>query len=440
MEEKDIIEEITELEIACLNAENESLQKKIVEIKTIKEHENRFCAIFKKHTGHAITHIQEVKHYSVSQNIWHTILDEAFGIPGNLIQPSHHFLKYSLINKKPELKEHIPSQGLLSVLDLLGGKSAVRAFEIIHEYTSENTRLAYLGDLVYWQAWLSAIGFSFNETITEKEIITFIIQHIEGLDVDIDKKLVEQGYKSKLGPHRLSTIKRRIASLSVFVDSVKWLNPCRNKSILVLLQKLTKKYGGSKPSGKAITKDILDDMLDTCRSTLKDIRDKALLLFAWASGGRRRSEVASADIKDLTKTEYGDFVYNIPESKTDQEGKGHPVPVKGRAARALNDWLKASGINEGALFRSIKKGGKIVGALSPLDVNRIVKNRLKKAGYDEQHFGAHSLRSGFVTEAGRRGKNLGDVMQMTTHRNIGTVMKYYQAGNVINNSASNLAD
>jgi len=80
----------------------------------------------------------------------------------------------------------------------------------------------------------------------------------------------------------------------------------------MLLQKLTKRYGGSKPSGKAITKDILDDMIDTCDTTkLIDVRDKALLLFTWGTGGRRRNEVTAADMKNLVKTPEGNYTYTI---------------------------------------------------------------------------------------------------------------------------------
>ena len=185
---------------------------------------------------------------------------------------------------------------------------------------------------------------------------------------------------------------------------------------------------------------MLDDMLETCEGgTLMDIRDKAVLLFAWGSGGRRRSEVAAADMKDLVKTD-DEYIYTIPKSKTDQTGQGYPVPAKGRVAEALTAWLEASGVTEGPIFRSISKGGEIRGAFADRDIYRIVKKRLKKAHYDESFYGCHSLRSGFVTTCGRKNKPLGDVMQMTTHRNVATVMKYYQAGHVRNNSAANLAD
>lgn len=102
----------------------------------------------------------------------------------------------------------------------------------------------------HWQAWLSGILHANNRKGNH------YIQHAEGLDPSVDQKLVDQGYKYQLGPHKLSTIKRRLAILSVFLDNAKWPNPCQNKEIKLLLHKLTKKYGTSKPDGKAITRDI----------------------------------------------------------------------------------------------------------------------------------------------------------------------------------------
>jgi integrase len=355
-----------------------------------------------------------------------------------LISTQHYSLPYSIIKKHIEAQIYLPLNQ--TDLEILNQKSTTRAFEIVKEYTSKNSELAGVGDLIYWQAWLSAIGFTFLEPITQKEIITFIVEHAQGLDADVDQLLVDQHYKQKLGPHKLSTIKRRIATLSSFLDGVQWDNPCRNKEVKQLCAKLAKKHGTSKPHGKAITKDILDDMLDFNEHKLIDIRDKALLLFAWASGGRRRSEVTQADMKDLVKTPQGDYIYTIPKSKTDQIGQGHSVPVKGRAAYALTKWLEASYITTGSIFKAIKKNGNLGEALSPIDVNRIVKRRLKNAGYNEKEYGAHSLRSGFVTQAGRMGKHLGDIMSLTTHKSVATVMRYYQAGSIINNSAANLAD
>jgi hypothetical protein len=74
---------------------------------------------------------------------------------------------------------------------------------------------------------------------------------------------------------------------------------------------------------------------------------------------------------------------------------------------------------EGPLFRRLYKGGRVgTGALSADQVARIVQRRAHLAGM-EGDWAAHSLRSGFVTEAGRQGVPLGEVMAMTEHRSVG---------------------
>lgn len=439
-------QEVGEYELEITEAQTKIAKRKLADIQIAKLTDELYIAkmsvaIFKKTKKVVETREEcQVEFHMLPISEKQAILDDVYGgKPGDIIQPSHILCKYSLISGAPEIIKHVLRQDI-SVLEQVLGSAAVRASEITREYSSENTMLAHEGDIVYWTAWLILIGFKFNTPITENEIVVFIVQHAEGLDNKVDKKLVDQHYKSQLGTHKLSTIKRRVASLSVYLDIKKWPNPCRNKEIKYLLQKLTKKYGTSKPTGKAITKDILNDMLDTCGDKFIDIRDKAVLLFTWGTGGRRRSEVVAADMKDLNGTPEGDYVYTIPKSKTDQEGKGSPVPVKGKVAQALRDWLSVSKITEGRIFRSVRKGGNVGEKLSPVDIHRIVRRRLKKAGYDETQYGAHSLRSGFVTEAGRKNKPLGDVMALTTHKSVKTVMGYYQAGSIINNSAANLAD
>lgn len=73
----------------------------------------------------------------------------------------------------------------------------------------------------------------------------------------------------------------------------------------------------------------------------------------------------------------------------------------------------------------------------PQAVWRIVKRRAQLAGL-EGDFGAHSLRSGFVTEAGRQNAPLGEAMAFTSHRSVQTVMRYSQTGAVQQSKAASL--
>lgn len=56
----------------------------------------------------------------------------------------------------------------------------------------------------------------------------------------------------------------------------------------------------------------------------------------------------------------------------------------------------------------------------------------------EGDFGAHSLRSGFVTEAGRQRVSLPAVMAMTEHRSVASVIGYFQAGTAEDDPAARL--
>lgn len=115
-------------------------------------------------------------------------------------------------------------------------------------------------------------------------------------------------------------------------------------------------------------------------------------------------------------------------------------PVVGRAAEALKDWLAIGGITEGPIFRRILKGGKVTG--EPLDaesVRKMVQKRCLQAGLSGK-FSAHSLRSGFVTEAGRQQVSTAEAMKMTGHKNVETFMGYYRAGDVLESQAGRMMD
>lgn len=101
------------------------------------------------------------------------------------------------------------------------------------------------------------------------------------------------------------------------------------------------------------------------------------------------------------------------------------------------DWLEQSGISSGAIFRRIRKGGHLGEALSPAAVRDIVKKRCALAGI-EGDFSAHSLRSGFVTEAGRQNVPLAETMAMTGHHSVATVMGYFRAESSLSNGAARL--
>jgi site-specific recombinase XerC len=93
----------------------------------------------------------------------------------------------------------------------------------------------------------------------------------------------------------------------------------------------------------------------------KGIRDRAILLLGFA-GAFRRSELVALNVADLDFCDDGIRV-TIRKSKTDQEGLGVTIAIApGFIAcpiDAVRAWIRAAGISNGALFRSVTRAGKI---------------------------------------------------------------------------------
>lgn len=325
--------------------------------------------------------------------------------------------------------------------------------ELLREGESANTLASYRSALRYWAAWFNLrYGRPIALPLAPSVVLQFVVDHAQRttetglaheLPAELDAALVGAGFKGKLGPMALNTLVHRVAVLSKAHQLRGLNNPCQDAKVRELLSKTRRAYGkrGALPQKKdALTKAPLMAMLETCDASLKGQRDRALLLFAWATGGRRRSEVAAADMKSLRKTGPASFTYALTHSKTNQSAADRPEnykPLEGVAAQALQTWLKASGIQEGAIFRQVKKGGGVGAALSAASVRDIVRQRAAAAGLPDV-YSAHSLRSGFVTEAATQNIPLTDTMAMTGHRSVASVLGYFRASG--SNPAASLLD
>ncbi len=324
--------------------------------------------------------------------------------------------------------------------------------ELLREGESRNTLLSYRSALRYWAAWYGIrYGFQIQLPLPTPCVLQFIVDHAERstdkglkseLPYEIDHALVQAGYKGKMGALAHTTLVHRIAVLSKAHQMRELKNPCHDPKVRELLSRTRKAYAkrGALPQKKdALTKDPLQSILATCDDSLRGQRDRALLLFAWTSGGRRRSEVAEADMRQLRPIPEG-YIYTLAYSKTNQSGNDQPgnnKPVLGQAADALRTWLNVTKITEGRIFRRVLKGGHLGPALSAAAIRDIVKMRCRMAGITGD-FSAHSLRSGFVTEASRQNIPLAETMAMTGHHSVATVMGYFRAETNLKSCAARL--
>ncbi|MBJ6719637.1 tyrosine-type recombinase/integrase [Bacillus sp. PR5] len=239
------------------------------------------------------------------------------------------------------------------------------------------------------------------------------------------------------GPHALTTVHRRLANWSTLTHwrclEGAFSSPAVKSAIRLAVCALNRPR--SRKSANAITSDILGKLLATCSGEyLTALRDRAILMVAFASGGRRRSEIAGLRVEQLVKQapvtdEDGSPIpslgIHLGRTKTSGADHDETVYLTGRPIEALTRWPEAGRIDKGNVFRKVDRWGNVSArALEPNAINRIIKQRAKMARLEPGEFSAHGLRSGYLTEAANRGIPLPEAMEQSRHRSVQQASDY----------------
>jgi hypothetical protein len=110
--------------------------------------------------------------------------------------------------------------------------------------------------------------------------------------------------------------------------------------------------------------------------------------------------------------------------------------LAGRApVTALKGWLAAGGITSGPIFRSVRRGGAVGGRLPAQSVAEIVKCYAERVGLDPAQFAGHSMRSGFLPSAAKRGESIFKLMDQSRHRSVETLRGYVRDAEIFKEHA-----
>lgn len=321
---------------------------------------------------------------------------------------------------------------------------------LVNEGMGENTLRALTSDLAYLEAWaMAATDSPLPWPAPEALLLKFVAHHLwrpqqreidpdHGMPTGVEDTLRQQGFLRVSGPHAPATVRRRLANWSTLTRwrglAGAFTSPAVKSAIRLAVRAVNRPKAHK--SANAITGDILGKLLATCSGEdLTALRDRAILMVAFASGGRRRSEIASLRTEQLVKQapvtdEDGSPLpsLGIHLGRTKTSGADHDeiVYLTGRPVDALTHWLEAAKIDKGSVFRKIDRWGNVsTRALEPSAVNAIVKRRAQMAGLDPAEFSAHGLRSGYLTEAANRGIPLPEAMEQSRHRSVQQASDYY---------------
>jgi integrase len=104
--------------------------------------------------------------------------------------------------------------------------------------------------------------------------------------------------------------------------------------------------------------------------------------------------------------------------------------------KALRAWLDAAGITDGPIFRPVAKGGNLRNSrLSAKSVCDITKAYARRVGLDGASYGAHSLRSGFLTSAARRGASVFKMRDVSRHKSMDVLQTYVRDADLFRDHA-----
>jgi integrase len=262
------------------------------------------------------------------------------------------------------------------------------------------------------------------------------------MPADVTAWLQAEGLLRREGPHAPNTVKRRLASWATLHRWKGIEGPFGAPSLrsAVRLAVRASPRPRTRKSKRAVTRDVLHQLLATCATDrLADTRDLAILLLAFASGGRRRSEVARLrveqisdepsvplDPQDSKSVRLPCVSIQLGRTKTANASDDGRVLLVGPPVEALRDWLERADVSKGPIFRGIDRWEAVdEKALTPQSINLIVKRRCAMAGLDHREFSAHGLRAGYLTEAARQGIALTEAMQQSRHRSVQQAASYY---------------
>jgi integrase len=319
-----------------------------------------------------------------------------------------------------------------------------------------STLRAYRADWRVFSTWCATRGF------TPLPALPLTIARYIRYLIDRPTRVVEDEYvgtngvtimrRRTEGPCKPATVARHLVAIRT-AHKLRGFDDPTSDVAVKRTERGTRRERGVGPKQKlAVTKDLLVQALranDAAHEAaianakrtgneraaasreLQRLRDRALLLLGW-TGAFRRSELVAIDVADIRDEPLGLHI-NLRKSKTNQEGQSEFVLIHRAldlslcavtAVCAYRTALAAAGVVDGAVFRAVDRHGRIGASLRAAAVADIVKAAALAAGLVPEHFGAHSLRAGWITTGIQAGKTEVALMKHSRHRSIDVFRGY----------------
>ncbi|GAC1555330.1 MAG: site-specific tyrosine recombinase XerD [Herpetosiphon sp.] len=355
-------------------------------------------------------------------------------------------------------EEPIIASGLTTAIEIIGQPAPIKLprasaplqertladllAEVILRGKSPQTRKAYRTDLEDFLVWL--LGYSVHLPTEPEELradghvartvntALASIQRVTEADINAYLRHLAPDSSTGLKP---ATLNRRLTPLRLLFMRLQ-----RYHLIAVNPLEFVKSRKASNVSPTLWLSRQQAGLLEQACSgpTLRDMRDRALIVVMLATG------IRSAEVLGLTVSDLGELDGHHVAWLTGKGGARERVKVAPRAWKALYAYRIAAGIDEGAIFRRLRRMGgdrqtvqayRSDGPLTYTGLKFILRERFRAAGLSAA-LSPHSLRHSFVTLALRGGATLPMVQAAARHASPQTTMRYAHDLDDLDNNAA----
>jgi len=292
------------------------------------------------------------------------------------------------------------------VADLIGSGSLDRLVDTAKDYarqaTADNTNVAYKADWAHFNSWCRRRGA--DPLPPSPELIGLYIANCASPDDGTPALSV-------------STIERRLSGLAWQYQQRGFALDRKDRHIATVLAGIRRKHARPPMQKEAVLAEDILAMIATLSFSLRDQRDRAILLVGYA-GGLRRSEITALDVNRDDTVEGKGWIAIEDQgliltfrSKTGwrevEIGRGssdQTCPV-----HALEQYLHYAKIAFGPIFQRVSRDDRQVAGdrLSDKHVARLIKKTVRDAGIRSDLpekerlalFSGHSLRAGLASSA-----------------------------------------
>ncbi|MBF0588411.1 MAG: tyrosine-type recombinase/integrase [Magnetococcales bacterium] len=210
--------------------------------------------------------------------------------------------------------------------------------------------------------------------------------------------------------YKPATVKRHLSSIGHLHRAAQLPDPTKAEKVRLAVKRMNRTKGTRQKQARGLTMLDVERILASVEWSPRNTRDTAMIMLA-RDLMARSGEVVALNVADLHYAEDGSGTAIIRKSKTDQEGQGAERWLSPPTVKALKDWLRFAGIEKGAVFQSLTRGGNVKRGtrLSVSDVYRSFRRLGELAGIDD--LSGHSCRVGMAQDLTANGAELGAIMQ-----------------------------